>query len=381
MPPLLLRVALAAALLVLAPRQPAPSRIVAIGDIHGSAAGLDAILRRAGLADGNRWTGGSATLVQTGDMTDRGAGVRAVLDRLVALETQAPAAGGRVQILLGNHEVMNLLGDTRDATAEIFKSFADGESESRRDRAYDAAARLDRAATLDKAQWLREHPVGYLEYREAFKPNGRYGRWLRSKPILAELDGTVFIHGGINADFSAGSLDEINRRARREIAEWDAGVRWLEQQKRVLPFSTFVEVLDAARAELTRFVGYQKEGTLTDEHVRAAALLTPIDGIGASSLMNPEGPLWFRGFSNWTDEEGPPMVAALLAKHRVKRFVTGHTPQPNGTIRERFGGALFLIDTGMLGGTVYPGGRPAALEIAGGTVTPLYEAAATAIPR
>lgn len=367
--------------LLLTPVQPAPARIVAIGDVHGSVSGLDAVLRRAGLANGDKWTGGSAILVQTGDLMDRGPAVRAVLDRLMALESSAPAAGGRVQLVLGNHEVMNMLGDTRDATPEIFKSFADAQSESRRERAFDAAAKLNRGVTLDKTQWMQDHPLGFVEYRDAFKPNGRYGRWLRSKPIITEIGGNVFMHAGVNADFSTGSLDDISRRARREIAEWDAGVRWLEQQKLVLPFSSLMEVLEAARAELTKYVGFQKEGTLTEEHLRAAALLTPLDKIGASSLLHAEGPLWFRGFSNWTDEEGAPLMAALLAKYQVKRFVTGHTPQPNGTIRERFGGTLFLIDTGMLNGTFYPGGRPSALEITAEGAKPLYDAAATATPR
>lgn len=375
MPPVrYLRLTLIAALFVLAPVHAAPARIVAIADVHGAAERLASILQRAGLIDAaDQWTGGTATLVQTGDLTARGAGERAALDRLMALELQAAAAGGRVQIVLGNHEVMNMMGDTRDATPEILRSFADGQSESRRERAFDAAAKLNRGTRLDKAKWLAAHPIGFVEYRDAFKPNGQYGRWLRSKPIVAQIEGSVFMHAGVNAEFTKGPLDDINRRARRELADWDAGVRWLEQEKLVLPFSGLMEVVEAARSELTRFREYRREGTLTDEHVRAAGLLTPIAGIGASSLLQADGPLWFRGFSNWTDEEGAPLMAALLAKYRVKRFVTGHTPQASGRIRQRFGGALFLIDTGMLGGSFYPGGRPSALEITGDAVKPIYD--------
>lgn len=369
-----LRLTIIAALVLLAPRQPTPARIVAIGDVHGAAQRFGAILQRAGLVDaGDRWIGGTATLVQTGDLTDRGAGVRAVLDRMMALEPQAAAAGGRVIVVLGNHEVMTMIGDTRDATPEIFRSFADDRSESRREKAFEAAAKLNRGAPLDRTQWMADHPIGFVEYRDAFKPNAGYGRWLRSKPIVAEIGGSVFMHGGVNVEFTTGSLDDINRRARRELAGWDDGVRWLEQQKRVLPFSSLTEVLEAARSELARFSAYQKEGTLTDEHVRAAALLLPVVNIGASSILHTDGPLWFRGFSAWTDAEGAPLVAALLAKYGVKRFVTGHTPQPDGRIRQRFGGALCLIDTGMLGGAFYPAGRPSALEISGDAVKMIYE--------
>ena len=60
-----------------------PRRIVAIGDIHGAIDEFKGIMQAAGLLDASqRWIGGNATFVQTGDYTDRGAGVRAVMDDL-----------------------------------------------------------------------------------------------------------------------------------------------------------------------------------------------------------------------------------------------------------------------------------------------------------
>ena len=47
----------------------------------------------------------------------------------MTLEPQARSAGGRAFALLGNHEVMNLIGDTRDVTREIFATFATADSE------------------------------------------------------------------------------------------------------------------------------------------------------------------------------------------------------------------------------------------------------------
>src|SRR3989337_2154824 len=122
---LLLAIALVAAPVQLLTAQGA-ARVVAIGDIHGAITKFKGILKAAGLADvAGRWTGGKATLMQTGDHMERGAGTRAGLDLLMALEKQAKDAGGRAFALLGNHEVMNLIGDTRDATPEIFAMFAD----------------------------------------------------------------------------------------------------------------------------------------------------------------------------------------------------------------------------------------------------------------
>ena len=53
----------------------AGDRVVAIGDVHGEYDGLVSILQRTGLIDAEtHWIGGDTTLVQTGDLFDRGVG-------------------------------------------------------------------------------------------------------------------------------------------------------------------------------------------------------------------------------------------------------------------------------------------------------------------
>lgn len=350
-----------------------PARIVAVGDVHGAADKFVSILQRAGLIDAERkWTGGNATLVQNGDLVDRGEDARAALDLMMALESQASAAGGKVQALMGNHEVMTLLGETRDAAAEVFQKFAGADAEDKREQAYQAASKLSGDKPLDKTEWLAAHPVGYLEYREAFSRSGTYGKWLRSKPIVAEIGGTVFMHGGINSEFTTDSVDNINKRVRRELNEFDEGVRWLQQHRLALPFYTLTEVVHVVQSEVTRLDAKHKRGTFSDDDVEEAKALLPIFNIDKSALLNANGPLWFRGFSTWTDAEGAEKMPALLKKYKVKRFVTAHTPQPGGQIRSRFGSTLFLIDTGMLDGKFYPGGKPSALEITGDAVKELY---------
>jgi hypothetical protein len=206
--------------------------------------------------------------------------------------------------------------------------------------------------------------------REAFGPRGRYGRWLRSKPVIVDLDDSIFLHGGINPDFSNASVNEINRRARRELADWDEGVKWLVDRKLVPASPRFLEAVEAARNELERLA--TEELREHPETPRIAARLIPVANIGATSLFSPDGPLWFRGFSTWTDEEGEARISAVLAKLKAKRLVTGHTVQQTRRITERFGGRLFLIDTGMLGGRYFPSGRASALEIVADATRPLY---------
>src|SRR5256885_1640875 len=85
-------------------------RVVAVGDIHGDADQLVAVLRSASLIDDKgAWSGGKAHLVQTGDILDRGPDSRRAMDILMRLEIEATKAGGAVHALIGNHEAMNLL--------------------------------------------------------------------------------------------------------------------------------------------------------------------------------------------------------------------------------------------------------------------------------
>src|SRR4051812_28767419 len=147
------------------------SRIVAIGDVHGAGDGFVSILQRSGLVDAQkRWSGGNAILLQTGDLLDRGPDVRQVLDLLMALEQQAAAAGGRVQALLGNHEVLNLIGETRDVAAELYQQFADGRSEARREDAYQAASKSNGGFPLAQTTLMSFPPPRYAEYPGALTP-------------------------------------------------------------------------------------------------------------------------------------------------------------------------------------------------------------------
>jgi len=86
----------------------------AIGDLHADLAQSRAALTLLGLVDERlRWIGGNATLVQTGDLVDRGPDSLPLLKQWWELQAQARAAGGRVVTLLGNHEALNMEGDLR----------------------------------------------------------------------------------------------------------------------------------------------------------------------------------------------------------------------------------------------------------------------------
>src|SRR5262245_39567688 len=83
-------------------------RVVAFGDVHGAADDLIGLLRAASVIDADlRWSAGASHVVSLGDLLDRGAQSREVMDLLMRLEDEAAAAGGALHVVLGNHEAMN----------------------------------------------------------------------------------------------------------------------------------------------------------------------------------------------------------------------------------------------------------------------------------
>jgi hypothetical protein len=358
--------------------QTPPLRIVAVGDVHGAFDAFVAVLRAAGIINDKRqWAGGTTVFVQTGDLFDRGTGVRDALDLLMRLEDDAKKGGGRVEALLGNHEMMNLLHEFRDVNPAVYAAFADGRSDSRQRRGYDEyAATMKRRdkPSVSRDEWMQKHPPGFIEYVDALGPRGKYGKWLRSHKVVTAVSGTAFMHAGINPDDpqTPQTIDDVNRLALKDIGTWDATKAAMVQAQLVPVFCTLDEAIEAAVDELTRIAAAIKASTPPGEHVTRefAERLQWLIQIGKSSLLDSDGPLWFRGFAQWNDEDAP-KVAAVLQRFGVQRFVTGHTPILPGRIRPRFDNRIFLIDTGMLS-SYFKGGRASAIELQNQRVTAIY---------
>ena len=86
-------------------------RVVSIGDVHGDCCKFLVTLAGAGLIDPTtlEWIAGpNTTLVQTGDLIDRGHQDMSVLDTIMRLQAEAAGSknGSKVVALLGNHEHM-----------------------------------------------------------------------------------------------------------------------------------------------------------------------------------------------------------------------------------------------------------------------------------
>lgn len=364
---------LALANLLLAGATPPPNPnplLVAIGDVHGDFDDFCSILQRVQLMDEQRhWTGGKATLVQVGDLIDRGPKPREVLDLMISLGEQAAKAGGQVVSLLGNHEVMNLMGDLRYVSAGNYASFMDGGSEKHQADAFQKymAWRKDHSQLLaelsqpvlpeTEAEWMMRHPPGFIEHREAFSANGIYGKWLRQRSAVAKIGGVIFLHGGINPDLASVGLDQINERIHSEIHQYDEVRQYLADENVLLPFFTLQEAIVVAQAELIA----ERKQNVPSHEARQARIAQFLE-LGSWLCVREDGPVWFRGYDQWSEEEGLAKVGRILAAYNATNIVVGHTVQRTATIRSRFGGKLMLIDSGMLS-SYYHGGKPSALEI------------------
>lgn len=146
---------------------PAPSKILAVSDIHGNLDGLVDLLKAQGVIDANlRWTYGRGHLVIAGDVMDRGIQVTQAFWFIRGLEAPARRVGGGVHLLIGNHEQMVAAGDLR-YTRPIYA----------------------------------HPPDGMPGLAERLGPDGELGRWLRTKPALLKLGPFLFLHGGISPAF------------------------------------------------------------------------------------------------------------------------------------------------------------------------------------
>jgi hypothetical protein len=224
-----------------------------------------------------------------------------------------------VLALLGNHEVMNLLGDLRFVVPAEYESFTTPDSEERRERYFEESVRQARAQAAAQGASLREDrfrarlkketPLGFLERQEAFSPEGTYGRWLRRRPVVARVNGIVFVHGGLTPEVAALGCRAINETVHREL-------------------------------------------TTDVEQTRQA----PLESLVAAE----NGPLWYRGLAREDETAFAPSVEQVLRTMGARAMVVAHTVTKTGRIQSRFGGRVLMIDAGM---APHYGGHLAALEI------------------
>ena len=165
---------------------PPQDRIIAIGDLHGSYDLTIDALKIAKVIDNDlNWIGGKTHVVQCGDqidscrpndykcdhpkatLNDKPDDLK-ILNFLTDLDKKAIKHGGRVLSLLGNHELMNVMGNVNYVSYENLKLLS----------------------SKDKR-------------KELFEPGNKYGKFLGCSRISILVIGHfLFVHGGLVPDFT-----------------------------------------------------------------------------------------------------------------------------------------------------------------------------------
>lgn len=184
-------------------------RIIAIGDIHGDFKLLKECLRLCDVIDNNNnWIGGKTIVVQVGDQVDRcrfRKGIEECKDNITKddensdvliiefmnnLAIEAKKHGGNIISIIGNHELMNVMGDMR----YVSKAGIDG--------------------------------FGGLNNRiELFKPGNKYGKLIGCTRMPCVIIGSfLFSHAGIIDQFA----EELNIKNENDLININLTVRqWL----------------------------------------------------------------------------------------------------------------------------------------------------------
>lgn len=160
-----------------------PEKLLVLSDIEGNFDVFRELLQSNNVIDEDyNWKFGKGHLVIAGDVFDRGKQVTECLWLIYSLEEKAKLAGGYVHFILGNHEIMNLSGNTR---------------------------------YVDKKYQGNAFKLG-KQYPELFGKNTELGSWLRTKNVIEKIGDFLFVHGGISKevndlDISLPKLNEIVR--------------------------------------------------------------------------------------------------------------------------------------------------------------------------
>jgi hypothetical protein len=268
----------------------APDRIAAVSDIHGNLGGLVKLLQAHDIIDAQKnWAFGHNHLVIIGDIFDRGAQVTEVFWLLRHLEAQALSAGGRVHVLLGNHEIGALRGDER---------------------------------YLHPNNAFSQKKVLGTDQKALYGPDTEMGRWLRSRPVLLRIGPFLFAHGGpspvmlseereidaFNASFrKVIDLEGSQRLLGKDSPIWYRGLIPGKEQKRPDASTEQVEQILSAFGVRTIVVGHStiRRGISTFHSGRVHGIDADLQSAGPGEIWLFRNGACFRGRSDGSSSPLP----------------------------------------------------------------------------
>lgn len=181
-------------------RYPPVSRLVAIGDLHGDLEATRRALRLANAIDASdRWIGGDLTVVQVGDILDRGDDGLEILELFDRLSSEAHANGGAIHLLNGNHELMNVKLDMRYVSVGGYLDYLPGDIRD-----------PDSATAQDVVDGIGQRIL-------AFRPGGEMALRFARRNVITVIGSSLFVHGGVLPHVADYGIERLNQETRQWI--------------------------------------------------------------------------------------------------------------------------------------------------------------------
>jgi Calcineurin-like phosphoesterase len=344
-------------------------RVIAISDIHGAFDEFVTLLTGAQLInDDGHWTGNTDHLVIVGDVLDRGAASRDVLEMIMRLETEAKHAGGMVHLVLGNHEIMNLVGDLRYVAMAEYARYTDVEDPEHRSAGLQKFKSLQSNKQISAAvvmeEFKRLHPPGFFGHSQLFSAEGALGKWLLTRPVIIKINDSVFVHGGLSLSMLGKSPGEINRLHHKVLMEYVSSREYFVSKGILGAATNFFDQPDLVE-QMLEVKNAQETVTQKDQETGNRLI-----NAYRSDIFAGDSPTWYRGNIGCSAAIEQDRLRLHLENLGARRLVVGHTPTSSRTIESRFNGMLIRVDTGILNSHYH--GQPSATIIQGDKVTAYY---------
>ena len=307
--------------------------IFVVGDIHGAYSEIVRTLMNIKLIDENhQWIGEKAHFVSVGDLMDRGPASRKVMDLFIQLQQQAEAAGGKFHVALGNHEVMNLIGDLRYLSDQEIAEFSQDESPELRDKAYKGYLKTNQQSHNEdiESEFNTSYPAGYFARKEAFSEAGVYGKWLLSLPFVVQINDQLFAHGGLSKLTLNYSLEKFNKEAKSGL------IKYLKMWEKL-----------QNRAKLSPLIPYKKRVSIV-EQLKPSKYTKRFLRAQKHFILSLQGPTWYRGNAQCHPYFENDILSSALNNWQAKHLWVGHTTSQTRTPLSRLDNQLTIMDTGML---------------------------------
>ncbi|GAA5981379.1 hypothetical protein JCM5350_004386 [Sporobolomyces pararoseus] len=314
-------------------------RIVAIGDIHGDFLALTRILRKASLIDlKGQWIGGRTVLIQTGDIVDRGVDTIVCYKFMQSLRSGAEKVGGKVVSLLGNHEIMNALGDWRYVNKDDIKHFEITDSLTREFYIRSFGGERNRREAMSSG-WIGQ------EWRSNYSITARVPYLVSQFPsqLSADSQGLESEDEKFLMDPAEELSSSISSSSSSSKLELDGAISFVHGG--IIP--EYLETLKDNHKPISEINRIGKSLMNLLERQPYPISLPRSSTLEQKLFWSELGPMWSRVWALQDETTGLcDKVEKVLKKLKVRRLVMGHTPNFEGMV-SRCRGKILLIDTGI----------------------------------